>query len=186
MKEAVDPTGVDGDAAFTAWVAAHRSELTRTAYLLCADRFLAEDLVQSCLTRLYLAWPRVATMDAPNAYARRALLNAHIDMTRRGWWLRERHGRGEQAATTDGRLVGGHAAGDELTAADERHGVVSALAALPPGQRRVVVLRFLWGLTVRETAKDLGISEGTVKSQTADALRHLAALLAPAVDGQER
>ena len=51
------------------------------------------------------------------------------------------------------------------------------MRALPPGQRRVVVLRHYWGLPVDETAADLGISPGTVKSQTSDALRALRAAL---------
>src|SRR3954467_7241217 len=78
------------DSAFTAWVTAHRPELMRTAFLLCGDRLVAEDLVQTCLTRLYLAWPRVHAMEAPLAYARRALVNARIDLTRHKWWNRER------------------------------------------------------------------------------------------------
>jgi len=54
-----------------------------------------------------------------------------------------------------------------------------ALAELAPGQRRAVVLRHLWGLSVEETAAELGIAPGTVKSQTADAVRRLRVLLAP-------
>ena len=54
-----------------------------------------------------------------------------------------------------------------------------ALAELAPGQRRAVVLRHLWGLSVEETAAELGVAPGTVKSQTADAVRRLRELLAP-------
>jgi RNA polymerase sigma factor (sigma-70 family) len=53
------------------------------------------------------------------------------------------------------------------------------VAELAPGQRRVIVLRHLWGLSVEETAATLGVTPGTVKSQTADAVRRLRALLAP-------
>jgi RNA polymerase sigma-70 factor (sigma-E family) len=149
----------------------------RTAYLLCGDAFVAEDLVQTCLTRLYLAWPRVSSMDAPLAYARRALVNAHVDLTRRPWWSRERPASDRQP-DRDAVVHDGSAA------VAERDAVVSALLALPEGQRRVVVLRYLCGLTVRETAQELAISEGTVKSQTSDALRSLAVVLA-AVDQTE-
>ena len=163
------------DAAFAAWVAAQRPQLTRTAYLLCGDRFVAEDLVQTCLTRLYLAWPRVSSMDAPLAYARRALVNAHIDLTRRPWWNRERSTSSERPGVWT-------AIGDGADSVETRDTVVSALVSLPLGQRRVVVLRYLCGLTVRETADELGVSPGTVKSQTSDALRRLAVLLAASGD----
>ena len=171
-------TQPERDSAFTAWVGAHRPQLMRTAYLLCGDRFVAEDLVQTCLTRLYLAWPRVSTMDAPLAYARRALVNAHIDLTRRPWWNRER-------PSTDGQPGAGVSVGDGVEIVDARDTVVSALGFLPHGQRRVVVLRYLCGLTVRETAQELGISEGTVKSQTFEALRSLAVVLAAVADRSE-
>lgn len=158
------------DLSYTAWVAAHRPRLTRTAYLLCGDPFLAEDLVQTCLTRLYLAWPRVSTMDAPLAYARRALVNAHIDLTRRPWWSRERPA--SDVASGEATVE------DGSSAVDQRDTVVTALLSLPAGQRRVVVLRYLCGLSVRETAEELAIAEGTVKSQTSEALRTLAVVLA--------
>jgi RNA polymerase sigma factor (sigma-70 family) len=53
----------------------------------------------------------------------------------------------------------------------------SALAALPPRQRAVVVLRFYEDLGVEQTAAALSVSVGTVKSQTHDALRRLRAEL---------
>jgi RNA polymerase sigma-70 factor (sigma-E family) len=168
--------GTDQDAAFTAWVRAHRPQLVRTAYLLSGDPFVAEDLVQTCLTRLYLAWPRFSAMDAPLAYARRALINAHIDLTRRPWWSREH-------PTTSPEARGVPRDGVESLA--DHDAVVTALLDLPPGQRRVVVLRYLCGLSVQETALELGRSEGTVKSQTSDALAKLAVTLAPLADRTE-
>jgi RNA polymerase sigma factor (sigma-70 family) len=59
----------------------------------------------------------------------------------------------------------------------------AALRGLAPGQRRVVVLRHLWGLSVEETAAALGIAPGTVKSQTADAVHRLRGLLEPQREG---
>ena len=73
---------------------------------------------------------------------------------------------------------------DGSAAVDVRDAVVTALLSLPAGQRRVVVLRYLCGLSVRETASELAIAEGTVKSQTSEALRSLAVVLA-AVDRAE-
>jgi RNA polymerase sigma factor (sigma-70 family) len=65
-----------------------------------------------------------------------------------------------------------------------RDALVTALAELPPGQRKVVILRHYWGLSVEETARDLGISTGTVKSQTSAALKRLEAALAPSFQGE--
>lgn len=171
------------DAAFTAWVVLHRPLLMRTAFLLCGDAHLAEDLVQTSLTRVYLAWPRVASMDAPVAYARRTLVNAHIDLTRRPWWSRERRDVGTVEAA--GRVS---ASGDPADGIVDSGALLDALRALPAGQRRVVVLRHLWELSVRETAQELGCSEGTVKSQDFEALRRLRSLLEPqgSVDGDTR
>ncbi len=67
----------------------------------------------------------------------------------------------------------------------------TAIRCLPPGQRKVVILRHIWDLSVEETAEDLGISPGTVKSQTRDALATLRRALAPefgtaSLQGEER
>jgi len=65
---------------FQAYVLAERADLLRTATLLCAgDQHLAEDLVQSMLTRLYVSWPSFKKARSPGGYARQALVNALID-----------------------------------------------------------------------------------------------------------
>ena len=153
------------DTEFTAFVAARRPQLRRTAYLLCGDWHAAEDLVQIALAKLYAAWPRLRKDVTPDAYARRTLLRAHIDETRRPW-------RREVTSTTlpEPATTGG-------LAFEEREALLAALNALAPGQRRVVVLRHWLGLSVEETAADLGCSTGTVKSQTVRAVTRLRAAL---------
>src|ERR1700712_1215385 len=75
---------------FRADVASARPRLLRTATLLAAgDAHLAEDVVQTALTRLFLAWPRIRRTDGPDAYVRRVLVNALIDERRRPFWRRE-------------------------------------------------------------------------------------------------
>ncbi|WP_121255944.1 SigE family RNA polymerase sigma factor [Nocardioides ferulae] len=157
------------DEAFTAYVVARRGQLFRTAYLLCGDPHRAEDLVQTALAKLYAAWPRMARADSVDAYARRTVVNSHLDEGRRPW-RRER-------PTDDAAL---DRAADQGLSVEDSDALWTALRALAPGQRRVVVLRHYWGLSVEETATDLGISTGTVKSQTSEALRHLRSALAPA------
>jgi RNA polymerase sigma factor (sigma-70 family) len=103
-------------------------------------------------------------MESVDGYVRTMLVNANLDRLRR---------RREHAALD----------GVELPVPDHDSDAVldlrDALAGLAPGQRRAVVLRHLWGLSVEETAVALGVAPGTVKSQTADAVRRLRELLAP-------
>jgi RNA polymerase sigma-70 factor (sigma-E family) len=154
-------------AAFRTYVVADRSRLLRAARLLTAgDEHAAEDLVQIALTRLYVAWPRVTRAEGPGAYARRILVNAFIDETRRPWRRRE-------LSTHELPDV---AAPDDILAGSADH-VLAALAQLPPRQRAVVVLRFMLDLDVESTARALDCAPGTVKSQTAHALSKLRDLL---------
>ncbi|GAA1514514.1 hypothetical protein GCM10009827_031540 [Dactylosporangium maewongense] len=48
--------------------------------------------------------------------------------------------------------------------------LLALLDELPPRRRAVVVLRYCCDLSVEETARELGCSTGTVKSQAARAL----------------
>lgn len=69
---------------------------------------------------------------------------------------------------------------------EDRQALLAALASLPDGQRRAVVLRHWLGLNVEETAADLGCSTGTVKSQTARAVTRLRDVLSePALDMED-
>ena len=96
---------------------------------------------------------------------RRIVVNAHIDETRRPW-RRER----PVESGLDQPV-------DDAVSLEDSDALWTALRGLAPGHRRVVVLRHYWGLSVDETAADLGISPGTVKSQTSDALARLRAAL---------
>jgi RNA polymerase sigma-70 factor (sigma-E family) len=151
-------------AGFSEYVAARRPLLHRTAWVLTGDHHLAEDLVQQVLTKLYVAWPRVARMGSVDGYVRRMLVNANVDRVRRRREHPGLEGFDQAAPSVDHDAV--------LDLRD-------ALAGLAPGQRRAIVLRHLWGLSVEETAATLGVSPGTVKSQTADAVRRLRDPLAP-------
>ncbi|ONI71958.1 RNA polymerase subunit sigma-24 [Kribbella sp. ALI-6-A] len=154
------------DQEFSEYVAARRSRLVGTAYLLCGDRHLAEDLVQTALAKLYVAWPRIRRSDGADAYVRRILVNAGIDASRRPW-------RREQAAgDVPEQPV------DEGLGLEDRDELMTALSTLAAGQRRVIVLRFWLGLSVEETAADLQITVGTVKSQSSKALQNLRGQLA--------
>ncbi|OIJ27080.1 SigE family RNA polymerase sigma factor [Nocardioides luteus] len=154
------------DEEFTAYVRERRAHLFRAAYLLCGDEHRAEDIVQLTLSKVYAAWRKVRKADSVDAYVRRVLVNSHLDEGRRPW-RRERAGEVADRPEPAGLGV------EEL---DE---LWAALRSLPAGQRRIVVLRHYWGLSVEETAADLGVATGTVKSQTSTALANLRRTLRP-------
>jgi RNA polymerase sigma-70 factor (sigma-E family) len=156
------------DAEFAAFVHSTRRGLCRLAYLVCGDRDRAEDVVQTALAQVYARWGNIRRDEGPHKYVHRAVVNAAIDERRRPW--RREHVAErlpDLAAPTD----------DGLTLR-----IIEALAALPPRQRAVVVLRYVEDLDVEHTADLLGISTGTVKSQAAkglEALRGLLGAIAP-------
>lgn len=150
---------------FAAFVAARRPHLRRIAYALCGDWHRAEDLVQTALAKLYVAWPRLHKEGAEEAYTRRILVRANIDDSRRPW-RRETLG----VESLDRPVAPDHSQ-------DDRSELLQALQQLPPMQRKVVVLRHWLDLSVEETAWELDISTGTVKSHTSRGLAALHRLL---------
>jgi RNA polymerase sigma-70 factor (sigma-E family) len=149
------------DAAYDEFVRTRREHLRRVAYAACGDWHRADDVVQTALVKLYVAWPRVRRDGGEEAYARRTVVRTAIDESRRPW-------RRERATGT----LPERTARDPLPV-EERDALLTAVLALPPMQRATVLLRHWLDLSVAETAADLGLSEGTVKSHTS---RGLAAL----------
>jgi RNA polymerase sigma-70 factor (sigma-E family) len=157
------------EAAFSDYVVARQDRLRRVAYALCGDWHLADDLLQEALTKLYLAWPRLSDERDPDGYVRTILVRTSIDAHRR------RQRRIPTVALGAERDV---ARGPGVPL-EERDALITALQGLPEQQRKVVVLRHWLGLSVRETAVELQISEGTVKSHSSRGLAALEQILAP-------
>lgn len=158
-------TTISGDSVSTAtdfdeFVAARSSRLLRTAYLLTRDHALAEDLLQTALTKAWFAWSRI--QGDPEPYVRKVLVNTFAS-----WWRRKWNGEHAYAEPPDRPGTGGH------EEADQRHDLWTAMGRLPRRQRAVIVLRYVEDLSEAETARLLGISPGTVKSQTSKALANL-------------
>ena len=152
-----------GREAFTEFVRARGPALHRTAYLLTGDWSLAEDLLQTALAKSYLRWDRVGPRE-PEAYVRRVLVTTYAS-----WWRRRWRGELPHSVLPDDPARDGWADVDARTA------LAAALDRLPRRMRAVVVLRFHEDLTEAAVAEALGISVGTVKSQTAKALAKLRA-----------
>lgn len=149
----------DRDADFTAYLQARQGSLLRTAYLLTGDRHQAEDLVQTAFAKLYLAWDRVRDRESVDGYVRRILVNEHNSLWRRAWKRNER----PSDVLPDVAVVDEY---DDGTSSE----LWTAVQTLPRKARAVLVLRYYEQLTEAETAEVLGISVGTVKSQTSRAL----------------
>jgi len=156
------------DEEFREFMQNRASLLHQSAYLLCGDWHLAHDLVQDTLVKAYQHWPRVRQADRPDAYVRRILVNEA-----RGRW-RRRERTMPVSRFPEGREPVAPDATDEIT---RRAGLLQALLVLPVRQRATVILRYLEGMSERETAAVLGCSEGTVKSQSARALSTLRSFL---------
>lgn len=158
---------------FRRFVEAHWLGLVRSAYLLLGDHGAAEDLVQQTLATVYRHWDRRVREGAPVAYVRRALVNHAISNGRRKRVTESLFGglaSGERGETTGGFDVDRH---DAYSGVDDRDLIVRALRDLPPQMRAVVVLRYFDDLTESATADLLGISVGSVKSQTSRGLQRL-------------
>jgi RNA polymerase sigma-70 factor (sigma-E family) len=147
---------------FEEFVRARRPALLRTAYLLTGSHAEAEDIVQASLVSCVPRWKRIA--DRPEPYVRQVLARESISRWRARRW-REQHvaavpERVAVASDVDGRLA-----------------LRQALLSLAPRQRAVIVLRYYEDLTEAQTAAQLGIALGTVKSQARDGLARLRELL---------
>jgi RNA polymerase sigma-70 factor (sigma-E family) len=153
---------VEDDAAFVAFVAGAQRDLGHLAWLLTGDTHRAEELVQDTLARTYGAWQRIRHED-PGGYARRVLVNAKTDTWRR---RRREHLVDEIHDSSDRAKL----SPDVADVVVHRAEIVAALRVLAPRERAVVVLRYYADLSEVDTAAELGVSIGTVKSTASRAL----------------
>jgi len=151
---------------FTAFVHATAPRLHRAALLLTGDHHLTDDLTQATYARVYASWRRVSRADDPLAYARRTLLNTYLS---------HRRLRRNSELPADPTRIPEHP-GDDVDHAT-RLDLLDALAMLSPHDRAVLVLRYWEDRSVADTAHDLGITEGAVRTRSTRALQRLRPLL---------
>ncbi|MEE4541160.1 SigE family RNA polymerase sigma factor [Streptomyces sp. V4-01] len=150
---------------FTAYVRTKGPTLLRTARALTPNPADAEDLLQTALTKTYLAWDRIDDHRAVDGYVRRTLVN-----TRTSQWRK----RKVDEFSTDELPEPAAAAQPDLTEQQaQRDALLRAIARLPPRQRAMVVLRYYEDMSEVQTAETLGVSVGTVKSAVSRALGKL-------------
>lgn len=153
---------------FVEFAAVMSPRLRRTAFLLCGDWHTAEDLAQTALAKVFVAWREIRRHDAVHAYANRTLVNAYLAQRRlkrtgellTGWFP----DRAAPAPALETKMV-----------------VLDALATLPPRARAVVVLRYWADLSVEQVADVLGCSTGNVKALSSRALHRLHTVLGEAL-----
>jgi RNA polymerase sigma-70 factor (sigma-E family) len=169
------PAHASAEDGVTALYHAHALGLIRLAHIMLGDRTAAEDVVQDSFCGLYRNWSRLADQAKALPYVRSSVLNGCRSSLRR---------RRPVALLTGGPGDGGAEPAALITAAvasaeaavlsvERRREVMTALRALPDRQREVLVLRFYLDLPDTDIARDMGISQSTVRST---AYRALAAL----------
>lgn len=152
--------GSDRHADFTAFVLASGPGLHRSAVLLTGDQHLAEDILQTTYTRLFLSWRSVSRAGNPVAYAHTTLTHVFLS------YRRIRRNGEIPTESTPGR-----AARDEVS--ETRVDLIRALRRIPALDRAVVVLRYWEGRSVAETAAALDLTELAVRSRAQRALVRL-------------
>jgi RNA polymerase sigma-70 factor (sigma-E family) len=170
MRASVD------DQEFLEFARAHGDWLFRTALMLTADWHHAQDITQTTMAKLLVSWSKVRRADHPRAYARGVLVKT---------WLSERRRRSSSEIVTASLPEAQHERDFSDAVA-----TIETLRALQPRDRAVLVLRFIEGRTVEQTAQDLGISRSAVSTATTRALDRARALLEgtaePGTRGRQR
>lgn len=154
------------DEEFTAFVESAATRLRRSAYLMCRDWHLAQDLTQHTFAKMYAVWKRIRKDTNLEGYSRKVLMNLVFDQQRR------RSGSELVLAELPDRPDGAAAGTPEL-----RLALVDALARLTVEDRAVLVLRHAEDHSVETVAGILGVSASVVKMRTARALARLRELL---------
>ena len=163
------PRDGTADQAFHEFFEAHHADLSRLAWLLTGEAEAADDLAADALLEVWRHWDRVSAAESPAAYARGVVANLARNRIRR--LIRERRGLLGLGLLRRDQLHEKNA--DTAAVLDVRE----ALRRLPYRRRACLVLRYAFDLSERETALTLGISIGTVKSQTSRGAAQLAELL---------
>jgi RNA polymerase sigma-70 factor (sigma-E family) len=170
----------DSEPTFEGFVAAHQRRLLRYAWMLTGDWHAAEDLVQSALVRIWHKWSRVSAAHDPVAYVLTIVTRTFVSGARR---RRVREALTDPMSLFD---IGQPATVDHADALADRTDLAQRLARLPSRQRSIVMLRFYEDWSVAETARAMGCSPGTVKSQTHKAMLALGRRVGEEEDGRSR
>jgi RNA polymerase sigma-70 factor (sigma-E family) len=153
---------------FSDFARAMAAELHRFGHVLAGNPHDGADLAQGVLERVGKRWTSLQRQSIdPFAYTRKAMINAHISE----WRRTRRENLVPEPPDTVTVAARDPFDGDELR---------RAVGRLPAGQRTVLVLRYYNDMPMIDVARTLGISVGTVKSQSSKAISKLRGVLRPA------
>ncbi|WP_260194438.1 SigE family RNA polymerase sigma factor [Actinophytocola gossypii] len=158
------------DQEFADFFSARFDATRRVAYAMCGSWVDAEEITQNAFVRVYARWAKIR-LDTVDAYLRTVVTRVFLDTKRRA-----RAREQAFADVPDQAVPPDHSSHDRLA-------MQAALMTVPPGQRAVLVLRYVADLSIDQVAEILGCSAGTVKSQAARGLATLRANLDPATTG---
>lgn len=164
----------DASAEFHDFFERHYAELARLAHLLTGEKDVADDLAADALVALWQRWDRLRAAQHPVAYARGVVANLARQWTRSR--VRER-----RRIALFWSLDAEHVDGPDVAVVQD---VRAALTRLPFRKRACVVMRHALDLSEKDTAAALGISVGTVKSQTSKGMAELQRLLGAVTVGE--
>lgn len=152
---------------FREFVTARAGQLFKVAYFIAGDYHDAQDLLQTSLAKLYVAWPRIERTQAADAYARKVLLHTYLSQRR----LKRSSELPVDVHDLAVRLV------DPGSDHDLQLSLAAALRQLPPRNRAVMVLHYLEGHDIATIADYLNTTASAVKSLNTRSLRQLRTLL---------
>lgn len=139
------------------YVRARAGRLFQTAYFICGNWHDAQDLVQTSLAKVYVAWNRIEKQENTDAYVRAVMMRTYLS--------HRRLKRSSELPVDDFGPTPAAAEDQDL-----RLTLLAALRELPPRNRAVVVLRYLEGHSVEEVARMTGSTAASVKSRTSRSL----------------
>jgi RNA polymerase sigma-70 factor (ECF subfamily) len=155
--------------AFEAFFARHRTLIYRTAYGMTGDPQSAEEVLQDTFARAYRHRAILLPDVSPVPWLHRVALNLCYSRLDRRRIKAEPIVDATASLLRDGDIEPAERAEQEELRLIVREGI----AALPPKHQNVVVLYYLHGLSLQETASFLDVRLGTVKSRLHYALRSL-------------
>lgn len=141
-------------ASFEAFYAHMRRPLAALAYAVSGSWSTADDLAQETLEAAFRDWERICSLDNPEAWVKRILLNRSVSGRRRR--AAERRARARMNGASDVETL------PDLTGDFER--IWAEVRRLPKRQVEVIALLYVEGLTVAEIAETLSLAKETINT----------------------